>query len=65
MLTESQRREADDLGLTYTEMTVALSTHVAPEVYARHKAEIRAKREAWERQLADLGDHVERTQTSD
>jgi len=55
-LTDTEKATADRLGLTYTEMGVALDTHVDPETYARHKAEIRSKREEWEAKLAAVND---------
>lgn len=47
-LTDTEKATADRLGLTYTEMSVAIDTQVDPETYARHKAEIRTNREEWE-----------------
>ncbi|HEX7613009.1 MAG TPA: hypothetical protein VF371_09555, partial [Candidatus Limnocylindrales bacterium] len=43
--------EADRLRLTYTEMTVALRTRIAPETYAKHKAELQAERDAWDAKM--------------
>jgi hypothetical protein len=55
-LTDEQRQEADRLLLTYTEMSVALATHIAPEVYAQHKAEMQAERDAWDAKMAAMGE---------
>lgn len=55
-LTDEQMRQADLLLLTYTEMSVALRTNIAPETYARHKQEMQAERDAWDAQLEGAGD---------
>lgn len=55
MLTEKQKQEADRLRLTYTEMTVALKTGIAPERYAARKAEMQAERDAWDAKVAEVG----------
>jgi len=62
-LTDTEKATADRLGLTYTEMGVALDTHVDPEVYARHKAEIRAKREEWEAKVRGVVEDHTRLKT--
>lgn len=57
ILSNEQKAAADKLGLTYTEMTVALKTRIPPETYAERKRELLAEREAWEAKMAvvDLG----------
>lgn len=47
--------EADRLRLTYTEMTVALRTHVEPERYALRKREYEAERDAWDAKMEAMG----------
>jgi hypothetical protein len=37
--------------LTYTEMTVALRTRIAPETYALRKRELQAQRDEWEAKM--------------
>jgi hypothetical protein len=32
-------------------MTVALRTRIAPETYAKHKAELQAERDAWDAKM--------------
>ncbi len=54
ILTDEQKEQAKALGLTFTELTVALRTHVAPETYARHKAELQAERDAWDAKLEGM-----------
>jgi len=54
LLSDEQKAQADVLRLTYTEMSVALKTHIDPEVYARHKADMQAERDEWERKLTDM-----------
>jgi len=51
MLTEDQKAQAEALGLTFTEMHVALSTRIAPETYAERKRELLAERDAWEARM--------------
>jgi hypothetical protein len=52
MLTDEQRAQADTLGLTYTEMAVALKTRIPPETYAERKRELLAERDEWEAKVA-------------
>ena len=56
MLTDDEKAQADTLKLTYTEMTVALRTRIAPETYAKHKAEMQAERDAWDARVAGVGE---------
>lgn len=56
LLTDEQKQQADDLLLTYTEMSMALSTRIDPEVYARRKQERLAERDAWDAKLASMAD---------
>lgn len=58
ILTDEQKREAEALGLTYTEMTVTLRTRIAPETYARHKIEMKAARDAWDAKMQGLADYA-------
>lgn len=53
--TDEQRQQARDLGLTFTEMDVALKTHIAPETYAAHKREMQAERDAWDAKVEAVG----------
>jgi len=57
-LTDEQKTTAKALGLTYTEMTVALATHIAPETYALHKQEMQASRDAWDAKLGGLAEYA-------
>ncbi len=54
ILTEEQKAVADRLLLTYTEMSIAVRTHIAPETYAGHKRELLAERDAWETKMATM-----------
>lgn len=54
ILTDKQKAEADRLLLTYTDMGVALRTHIVPEVHARRKQELLAERDAWEAKIEDM-----------
>jgi hypothetical protein len=56
ILTDDQKTQADRLLLTYTEMSVALRTRIAPDVYAKHKQELLAERDAWEAKLSGMSD---------
>jgi hypothetical protein len=56
ILTDEQKLQADDLGLTYTEMSVALKTRIPPETYAQRKQEALADRDAWEAKLSVMSD---------
>jgi len=47
ILSDEDKAQADALLLTYTEMSIALKTHIAPEVYAKRKAEQQAGRAEW------------------
>ena len=51
ILTDEDKATAERLGLTYTEMTVALRTHVEPERYALRKREYEAERDAWDAKM--------------
>jgi len=53
-LTDEQKAEADQLLLTYTEMSVALKTRIPPETYAQRKQELLAERDAWEARLSGM-----------
>ena len=35
-------------------MTVALRTRIAPETYAKHKAELQAERDAWDAKMEEF-----------
>ncbi len=54
MLTDEQKAQADKLGLTYTEMSVALKTRIPPETYAERKRELLAERDEWEAKMAQV-----------
>jgi hypothetical protein len=54
MLTDEQKRQADELGLTYTEMSVALKTRIQPETYAQRKLELLSERDAWDAKVAAI-----------
>lgn len=54
ILTDEQREQAKALGLTYTEMTVALKTRIPPETYAERKRELLAERDAWEAKMQQV-----------
>jgi hypothetical protein len=54
ILTDANKAQAKALGLTFTEMHVALTTHVAPETYAKHKAEMQAERDAWDAKMDEF-----------
>ena len=56
ILSDEQKQQADRLLLTYTEMSVALKTRIAPEVYAQRKQELLADRDAWEAKLSGMSD---------
>ena len=46
ILTEADKAQAKELGLTQEELRFAKAAHVAPERYAFHKAAIQAGRDA-------------------
>jgi hypothetical protein len=54
MLTDADKRQADELGLTYTEMSVALETRVPPETYAERKRGLLTERDAWEAKMTQV-----------
>ena len=56
LLTDEQKSQAKTLGLTYTEMTVALRTRIPPETYAHRKQELLVERDAWEAKLSGMSD---------
>ena len=56
LLSEEQKAQAKTLGLTFTEITVALRTRIPPETYAANKREIMAERDAWEEKTAAMSD---------
>jgi hypothetical protein len=58
MLTDEEKVEAVALGLTYTEMNVALRTRIAPETYAARKRELQAERDAWDAKMQQLAEAV-------
>jgi len=58
ILTDAQKQQADALGLTYIELTVALKTHIPLETYARHKRELQAERAAWDAKMAEFAGAV-------
>jgi hypothetical protein len=58
ILTDEEKEQAKTLGLTYTELTVALRTHIAPETYARHKADLLRERAAWDAKMEELASAV-------
>lgn len=53
-LSEEEKALADKLGLTYTEMDLALKTRVEPETYAQHKRQRLAQRAEWEAKMQAL-----------
>lgn len=55
-LTDEQKRQAEQLGLTQREMGVALAWRIAPERYAEVKQEIAAERAAWEAKMTGVSD---------
>lgn len=54
MLTEEQKVTATELGLTFTEMSVAFRTGIAPETYAKHKRDMQADRDAWDAKMEEF-----------
>jgi hypothetical protein len=58
ILTDEQKELAKELGLTFTEMHVALSTRIAPERYAQHKRELQAQRDEWEAKMTGMSDDL-------
>jgi len=54
MLTEEQEAEAEKLGLTRTEMEIALATDISPVIYARHRAELNGESAAWEAKMGGV-----------
>jgi hypothetical protein len=46
ILTDVDKAQAKELGLTLDELRFAKATHIAPERYAHHKAAIQAGRDA-------------------
>ena len=45
-LTDEDKAQAKELGLTHEEMRFAKATHIAPSRYAFHKRELQAGRDA-------------------
>lgn len=58
ILTEADKAQAKELGLTQEEMRFAKATHVAPERYAYHKAAIQAGRDAENALMSDFAETV-------
>ena len=58
ILSDEDKATAETLGLTYTEMTVALRTHVEPERYALRKREYEAERDAWDAKMEEFAGAV-------
>jgi hypothetical protein len=59
ILTAEQKAQAEELGLTYTEMHLALKCRVAPAVYAAGKRKRQVERAEWEARLAMIGGELE------
>jgi hypothetical protein len=53
-LTDEQKQQADQLGLTDREMDVVVGSRMAPETYLRRKQEIEGEPDAWEANMAEL-----------
>lgn len=51
ILTDDQKQQAKDLGLTVTEARFAIATRIPLDRYAFHKRELQAGRDAWEAKL--------------
>lgn len=58
ILTEAEKAQATELGLSQQEMRLAKATRIAPERYAEVKAEIEAEQEALQAQLTAFGDAI-------
>ncbi len=61
-LTDEDKELAVALGLTFTEMHVALATRIAPAQYALRKRELAAEQDRWDAKMeqfgAALSDHL-------
>lgn len=58
ILTEADKAQAAELGLSHEEMRFAKATHVAPSRYAFHKRELQAGRDADDALMEDFTDAV-------
>ena len=54
MLTDKDKRQGDELGLTYTAMSVALEIRIPPETYAERKRGLLTERDAWEAKMTQV-----------
>ena len=55
-LSDEQQAQAKELGLTGSEMAIALATHIDPVLYAQHKAKIAVGDAAWEAKMTGVED---------
>jgi len=58
ILTDDDKAQAKELGLTQEELRFAKAAHVAPERYAFHKAAIQAGRDAENALMSDFAEAV-------